>query len=230
MVPVVLYLFLKKYMKRNWPSIKTRIRQFTIQRNLFLALGFLLLMLLKLLTLHAQQTELQYNIVRNGKTIGWTKIIRNNSNEHMSITMRSEVKARFIFQFIVSAIEQVNFEGDNLVYSSQFRELNGQVKEDKHMQLTPTGYQVFKEDDTQRLPFPALHFHTLCLYFQEPKDNSKVYSDAFQKELALERTSDGGYRMKLPDGNSCCYYYKNGICTKVKIDQRFYSAEMVLNQ
>jgi hypothetical protein len=230
MVPVVLYLFLKKYMKKNWPSIKTRIKQFALQRNFFLMLGFLLLMLLKLLTLHAQQTELQYSIVRNGKVIGWTKLTRSNTNQQVSITMQSEVKARFIFQFLVSAIEQVSFTGGNLVYSSQYRKLNGEIKENKHMKLTSKGYEVYRDDDTQQLLIPPLHFHMLCLYFQEPKENWKVYSDSFERELALERTDDGGYRLKLPDGNSCCYYYQNGICPKVKINQTFYSAEMVLTQ
>jgi hypothetical protein len=187
-------------------------------------------MLLKIISLHAQQTELQYSIIRNGKTIGWTKLTRINTNEQVSIRMESEVKARFIFQFIISAIEIAGFHGGNLVYSSQYRKFNGEIQEDKVMRLTSSGYEVYKGDDTQRLTCPILHFHMLCLYFEEPKQDSKVYSDHFQRELTLERMSDGGYRLRLPDGNSCCYYYQNGICKKVKIDQRFYSAEMVLNQ
>jgi hypothetical protein len=190
----------------------------------------MVLMLLKLATLHAQDTVLQYNVVRNGKTIGWTKLTRTGINELVNIRMESEVKARFIFEFLVSAIEQVTFHSGCLVNSSQYRKLNGEIRENKRMKLTCNGYEVYKDDDTQRLSYSPLHSHMLCLYFQEPKSNAKVYSDTFQRELDLERMADGGYRMKLPDGNSCCYYYQNGICTRVKINQRFYSAEMLLNQ
>lgn len=230
MVPVVLYLFLRKYMKRNWPVFRNRIKQVTLSKNLLLFIAFITLLLLKLATLHAQETELQYKIVRNGKTIGWTKLNRTATNQLMEIRMESEVKVRFVFQFLLSAIEQVGFQAGNLVYSSQYRKLNGEIKEDKRMKLTCNGYEVYKDDDTQRLLFPPIRFHTLCLYFQEPQASTKVYSDAFQQELALEKMPDGGYRMKLPDGNSCCYYYKDGICTRVKIEQRFYSAEMLLNK
>ena len=230
MVPVVLYLFLKKYMKRNWPQFRSKIKQLRLSKNFLLFLAFMVLMLLKLATLHAQDTVLQYNVVRNGKTIGWTKLTRTGINELVNIRMESEVKARFIFEFLVSAIEQVTFHSGCLVNSSQSRKLNGEIRENKRMKLTCNGYEVYKDDDTQRLSYSPLHSHMLCLYFQEPKSNAKVYSDTFQRELDLERMADGGYRMKLPDGNSCCYYYQNGICTRVKINQRFYSAEMLLNQ
>jgi len=216
-------------MRRNWPTIRTKIKQFALPKSFLLFIGFLALLLLKLITMQAQQTELQYKIVRHGKTIGWAKLTRTNTSEQMNIRMQSEVKARFIFQFLLFATEQATFHAGNLVYSSQYRELNGDITENKEMKLTCNGYEIYKGDDTQRLPFPPFHFHTLCLYFEEPKD-LKVYSDTYQRELVIERTSDGGYRVKLPDGNSSCYYYQNGICTRVKIEQRFYSAEMLLDQ
>ena len=70
----------------------------------------------------------------------------------------------------------------------------------------------------------------LNLYFQEPTPGTKIYSDSFQQLLQVERIGEGAYKIKLPDGNSCSYYYHDGRCTNIKIDHRFYSAELMLAQ
>jgi hypothetical protein len=187
-------------------------------------------MLLKIASLKAQERELQYNVIRNGKVIGWTKLTRTNVNQQVDIKLESEVKTRFVFQFVVKAVEEAIFANGNLVYTSQFRKLNSDVKENKSMKLTSRGYEVYQGNDTQPLPFTGLRNHMLGLYFDEPSQGQKIYSDSFQQLLNVEKLAEGAYKIKLPDGNSCSYYYKNGLCTNIKIDHRFYSAELLLNQ
>ncbi len=230
MVPALLYLLFKKYVIRNWPAIHRRLSRFVFPRNFLLMMAFLLLLLLKIVSLKAQEEQLHYNVVRNGKTIGWTTLTKSSTEHNTNFRLQSHVKARLIFQFIAEAMEEAAFLDGSLVYSSQFRKMNGDVKENKSMKLTREGYEMYKGQDTERLKFSPLHNHMLCLYFEEPIQSSKVYSDSFQQLLNITKTADGGYKVNLPDGNSSSYYYKNGICTNVKIDHRFYSAEMVLSQ
>jgi hypothetical protein len=230
MVPALLYLLVKKYIVRNWPAIRKGISQISISNHVLLVIGFLLLMLLKMLSLKAQEQQLHYNVVRNGKVIGWTKVIRTSTNEQVDIKLNSEVKTRFVFQFVVHTIEEAIFHDGNLIYASQFRKLNADVKEDKVMKLTSRGYEIYKGQDTQTLPLVRIGRNILRLYFEEPFAGENIYSDSFQQLIKIERMKDGGYRINLPDGNSSTYYYKKGICTNVKIDHRFYSAEFQLNQ
>ena len=228
MVPALLYLFVRKYVIKNWPAIRRKMNQISLPKNFLLVIGFLALMLLKLVSLKAQENQLQYNIVRNGKVIGWTKLIRTIIDQQVDIKLQSEVKTRFVFQFVVKAMEEAVFNNGSLVYTSQFRKLNSDVKENKQMRWTNRGYEVQKGDQIQPLSFAAMHSHMLGLYFTEPFQGAKVYSDSFQQLLNVERIAEGAYKVKLPDGNSCSYYYRNGICTNVKIDHRLYSAELTL--
>ena len=230
MVPALLYLLVRKYVVRNWPTIRKKMSQVVLPKNSLLFIGFLLLMLLKLASLKAQDKRLQYNIVRNGKVIGWTKLTKTSTDQQVDIKLQSEAKTRFVFQFVVRAIEEVVFNNGTLVYSSQFRKLNADVKENKSMKLTSNGYQLYKGKDVQAMSIRAVRQHMLALYFEEPKQGDRFYSDSFQQFLDVEKIADGGYKIKLPDGNTCCYYYKNGICTNVKIDHRFYAAELMLAQ
>ena len=230
MVPVLLYLLVKKYVFKNWPAIRRRMTQVVVPKNFLLMAGFLMLMLMKLASLKAQDKQLQYNILRNGKVIGWTKLTKTTTDQKSKISLESEVKARFIFLFVVSALEEAAFERGVLVYSSQFRKTNSDVKENKTMKLTNHGYEMYKGKDTEQLQIPILRNHMLSLYFDEPTQCSRVYSDSFQRVLDIERLGKGGYKINLPDGNSSSYYYENGICTRVEINHRMYSAEMVLSK
>ena len=230
MVPALLYLLIRKYVIKNWPTIRGKMNQISFPKNFLLVIGFLALMLLKLVSLKAQEKQLQYNIIRNGKVIGWTKLVKTTIDQHVDIKLQSEVKTRFVFQFVVEAMEEAVFNNGSLVYTSQFRKLNSDVKENKQMKWTNRGYEVQKGNQIQPLSFAAMHHHMLGLYFTEPFQGTKVYSDSFQQLLNVERISEGAYKIKLPDGNSCSYYYRNGICTNVKIDHRLYSAELMLAQ
>ena len=230
MVPVLLYLFVRKYIAKKWPLIRQKMNEAVDGKNLLLFIGFCVLMLLKLGSLKAQQQELQYNVLRNGKVIGWTKLIKTNTNQQIDIKLQSEVKTRFVFQFVVKAMEEAMFNNGNLIYTSQFRKLNSDVKENKSMKLTSRGYEIYKGNDTQPLSLNGLQHHMLGLYFTEPAQGEKIYSDTFQQLLNVEKIADGAYKVKLPDGNSCRYYYKNGICTNIKIDHTLYTAELMLAQ
>ncbi|HEX6190853.1 MAG TPA: DUF6134 family protein [Chitinophagaceae bacterium] len=229
MVPALLYLFLRKYVARKWPHFGCKMKQTFCQRNFVLFLAFLSLFLLKISSLKAQE-ELKYMVVKNGKVIGWTKLTRTNVDQRVHIKLESEVKATFLFQFVVKAVEEAIFSNGNLVYSSQFRKMNADVKENKSMKLTSRGYEVYKGNITQLLSFAGLRNNMLSLYFAEPLLEPKVYSDSFQQLLDVKKIAERAYKVRLPDGNSCSYYYKNGLCTNIKIDNRFYSAELMLNQ
>ena len=230
MVPVLLYLLVRKHVAKKWPSFHRKLTALKIQKNFLLVVGFLLLMLMKIVSLKAQDQQLQYNIVRNGKVIGWTKLVKKTTDKLVDIKLQSEVKTRFVFQFIVNALEEAQFENGNLIYTSQFRKLNSDVKENKTMKLTSRGYELYKDNRTQSPALPEVRQHMLNLYFQEPSAGAKIYSDSFQQLLQVERIGEGAYKIKLPDGNSCSYYYHEGRCTNIKIDHRLYSAELMLAQ
>jgi len=211
MVPALLYLLFRKIVRKHWPK------------------GFFLL-LLAVNTAGAQTTTLNYKITRNDNVIGWTSISRYADSINTRIVLKSEIKTRFIFQFNISAREEVTMHRGVITRSAQFRKMNGDVKEDKEMRFTINGYEVYKDSKVQKLPFFSLRANILSLYFQEPVTMREVFSDKFQQMIAVQSLGNGLYRLKLPDGNSSIYHYENGVCVKVEIKGSLYSANMTLSQ
>lgn len=170
-----------------------------------------------------------YKVVRNGNDIGWLKLERYNEGDYCRMFLNSGIKFRMLVLLTASVFESAYFFDGKLVYSSQQHRSNGKLSVNKQTRLTGNGYEVTEDNANKKIDIGIVSFNLLCLYFQEPVSFKKVYCDNQQYFADIERTSDGGYKVRLPNGNSNCFYYSKGICTRVKINHTFYSAEIILD-
>ncbi|WP_139259799.1 DUF6134 family protein [Flavobacterium xinjiangense] len=186
------------------------------------------LMLLLPIVSIAQNVQLNYKIMQGRNDIGWLRIEKNSTGNKSELLLVSEIKTKVILPITLFTRESSTFENGKLIYSSQFRKTNGTTKLDKQTKLVEDKYEVLENGEKVKLAFPTVYTNLLSLYFQEPITSNSVYCDRQQCFVKITKTEDGGYKMKFPNGNSNCFYYKEGICTKIKIDHSFYSAEIIL--
>jgi hypothetical protein len=67
------------------------------------------------------------------------------------------------------------------------------------------------------------------MYFFEPVDVNEFYSEHFDTHISIKKIQAHAYEIELPDGTKNVYYYKNGICSKVKIVRSLFTAEFILS-
>ncbi len=230
MLLLIIYTFLKKYNNQSWIRKNLKICKFLkVNIHNLLASLFITLMLLMPILANAQNLQLNYKIIRNGDDIGWMRLEKNISGNNSELLLVSEIKTRIVFKITVFAKETSTFENGKLVYSSQTRKTNGSIKLEKQTRLMENEYEVFENGVKEKLPFSNINSNLLCLYFQEPINLNFFYCDIQQCFVKVVKTTDGGYNVKFPNGNANCYYYKDGVCTKIKIMHSLYSAEIILN-
>lgn len=189
---------------------------------------FMLLMLLMPILSKAQNVQLNYKIIKSGNEIGWLKLEKNIVGNSSELVLVSEIKTKIFFPIKVYAKESSIFEKGNLIYSSLIRKTNDAVKLDKQTRFIANEYEVLQNGEKEKLPFYTINTNLLCLYFQEPINLKSVYSDNQQCFVNITKTADGGYNVKFPNGNSNSFYYKEGVCTKIKIMHTYYTAEIIL--
>ncbi len=228
MIAFLIYIFLKKYRTGSWTETVLPIRKFLNARFRIIFVGLIILLLLIPVLSKTQNLRLNYKIIKGGDDIGWLRIEKNITGNRSSLLLVSEIKTRMIFLITVSAKESSAFENGKLVYSSQFRKTNGSTKLDKQTRLVAEKYEVLKNGETENLPISFISTNLLSLYFQEPVGINLVYCDNHESFAKIIKTDDGGYKVKFPDGNSNCFYYSGGVCSKIKISHTFYSAEIIL--
>jgi hypothetical protein len=230
MILVIIYTFLKKYNNHNWTVGYLKINKF-LQVNVhsFLMGLLILLMLIIPMLSNAQNLQLNYKIIRNGNEIGWLRLVKTTAANKSDLLLVSEIKTKIVFPITVFAKESATFEEGKLIYSSQIRKTNGKTNLDQQIRLLANEYEILENGEKEKLSLLTINANLLCLYFQEPIDSKTVYCENQQCFVNVTRTNDGGYKVKFPNGNTNCYYYKEGVCTKVKIMHTFYSAEIILN-
>ncbi len=222
MIPTLIFLLIRRFLRKH-PGM--------LRRYLFLAGKILLLLIIGITICRislAQNQELLYDVIRNGKNIGSVKVQCSTYGDYKSYKLQSRVRSRFILSFIAEANEEAIFHNGVATYTSLNRKLNGTEKANKKMILTNEGYQLQKEGTGKQLNFPDIRNNILTLYYTEPSDLKLVYSDNYQQYLEIVKSGDHSYKLILPDGNYNQYHYRDGLCFSIDINHSLYSATVQL--
>jgi len=179
---------------------------------------------------NAQQQKLAYTITRDGQNIGSMNIMETKAGDKVSYKLESEIKTKFIFSFTAKGIEEAVYNKGVLVYSSICQKLNGKEKLNKQTKLTGKNYIITDKDEKKQLDNITIGYNMVCLYTNEPLHLVQIFSDKFQKFLAIQKIAEHHYKISFPDGNFNEYIYANGICKKIEVTHSFYNVLMELHQ
>ena len=192
--------------------------------------GVLIILFLFSFSLFAQNQLLSYNVVYKGNIIGDMQVSQNKSDGKVNLKMVSNVQMHLLFGIKMSSQEESSFENGKLIYSSVYRQVNGKEKANKQTRAVGNNYQTSSEGIVDRLSNGAIEYNIHSLYFHEPVNLQKVYSDNYQQLLPIKKINEHSYKIQLPDGNCNYYFYKNGICNRVNVNTSIVSVEMLLKQ
>jgi len=222
MQPLLFNILFKKDKKTKW------FEYINLLKNKSFCLSIYFATLMGTMSSPAQRTALKYNVVQNDNVIGWLKIDKNDSANTSLIHFSSEIKKRVLFLFTIIENQEVLFENGTMTHSYVYRRINNDIKVNKHTTYTGDHYIVKNEKNSTHLMLNNIACNQLSLYFYEPVTVNQIYSDNYERYLKIEKTGNRYYTMKLPDGNKNTYYYSNGTCTKVKVEQSLFTVEFVL--
>lgn len=203
-------------------------------RRLFKAIkqiaGGAIVLFLFSFSLLAQDQTLRYDVVYKGDIIGNMQVDQNRSDGKVNLKMVSNVQMHLIFAIKMYTEEASSFENGKLIYSSVYRRVNGKEKANKQTRAVGGNYQTSSGGNVDMVNNKAIKFNIHSLYFNEPLNLQKVYSDNFLQLLPIKKIDDHSYKIQLPDGNCNYYFYKNGICNRVEVHTSMVAVEMRLKQ
>lgn len=150
-----------------------------------------------------------YTATRNGKTIGWLRIISSQNGDEKSLSIESKLTIWMMLSFEAKALTVNKFKGGILIKAGVYRTLNGRQKLDNELQLIDGRYKIIKGDAEQPVN-KAIHNTVASLYFNEPVGISEVFSEVYLCFIPLKKVATSVYASQLPDGGNITYYYKLG--------------------
>ena len=179
-------------------------------------------------SLAAQNNTLHYDITRNDKIIGFLKLQKKEDGDKTYLNLVSDVNVNFIINTSIKIKEHSVYQNNNLIYSESKRFVNDNEKVNNKTSLVKGIYYLDKSGFTETLKVPLINYNLLLMYFNEPSNIAKVYSDSFQQMLKIDKVSQQHFNIHLPDGGINEYFYKDGRCIKVIVNHTFFQIEMRL--
>ena len=227
MIPAIILMLMRRYQKKHpheFVLIKGKLQR-AAKILLLIAITICLVMISK-----AQDQNLSYVIKKSGSKIGDMNVTEIRNGSKISLRLVSNIKTSFLFTFTAIGVEEATYDSGVLIYSSVYQKLNGSEKLNKKIKYVDNAYVINNRGTEEKLENVRIYYNLVCVYSHEPCTTKLIYSDKYQKFLAIQQLDDHHYKIKFPDGSANDYWYQKGICTKVEIDHVFYSVVMELNQ
>ena len=161
---------------------------------------------------------LHYDVVKDNKKVGYFQIGRATGANN-DVVIRSESTVRVSMLFTIEVIDKMYalFRNNMLHTATIYRTLNGNVRVNNLTQWQNGKYNLSTKDEKNSGAFAqTIRFTTVSLYFEEPFNLTEVYSEKFQRMVAVKSIGIHKYQLTLPDGNTAKYTYVNGQCSEVE--------------
>ncbi|HTS45329.1 MAG TPA: DUF6134 family protein [Puia sp.] len=230
MIPLLIICLIKNFRRLRAAAELYHKR---VQKNRALinkSLPFILAIVCLSAGLRAQEQTFHYDVLHDGEVKGAVTLYQKTDGQNVHIKIESEVRIRFFIRIIVKSVEEAVFRNGILVYSSLCRHVNGDEKINVQLQSTGLSYTLNGKTNVSNPPAYPISNSILSLYYQEPVNVSRVYSDNFQQYVEVKKVSYNKYQVIFPNGHSNYYSYANGICSYVEVNQPLYNVQFRLNQ
>jgi len=167
---------------------------------------------------NAQQTKM-YDVIRNDNKVGTLKTSSVNTSMGQMYYIESFVKVWVVINIKVNYNQSNIYKDGVLRQGAVIRTVNGSTKMNNNILWQPGGgYICLKKDGDTVRHKEEIKYSTAMLYFAEPINLSRVYSEGALAFIPIKKTEDHTYELTLIDGNKNYYTYKNGVCVKVKAE------------
>lgn len=160
--------------------------------------------------LFAAAQKHSYSIELFGKKIGQTIVERiDKGNGEVNYKLNSSSEANILFTKKTSALTFDILYKDGKYVSSYCKNMKDGVVEIVTIAWNGTKYMIKKGEEAFNLN-QQLDFSAIQLYFSEPVNHSKIFSERIGEFCSFKKTGEGEYVCKLENGVTNIYRYKNG--------------------
>lgn len=190
----------------------------TIKKQPFWKTVTLGIIFLQMLSPAMAQQERMYDVIRKGDNVGTLKATVSNTPLGQFFYIESKVKVWVVISIKINYNQSNLFKDGLLQQAAMIRTVNGSTKVSNNILRNPKGYVCMRMGGDTVMVKEEIRHTIAKLYFHEPVNITRVYSENFLSFLAIKSTGPHTYELTLADGKKNYYTYVNGLCTKVQAE------------
>lgn len=169
---------------------------------------------------------LRYDVVKGSKNLGALTVKRTISGNVEEMQFDSDVTFRILFAFNLRFAQYEKFHDGKMNWGKAISLLNGRPQKESKIVSDNNGYQLTLDGVTVPIR-EEINYSVSQIYFIEPMDGQRVFSQQFGQFLTFEKVGEHKYLMPSPDGDNY-YTYLNGICVDVRVQRDFANFNFVM--
>ncbi len=168
---------------------------------------------------HAQSQKLTYDVIFFGKKIGYTTVERFVKPEgEVDYKLVNSSEANVLF---TKKTSYMNFDvhyKNGMMQSSYAKNVKDGVTEIVTVVWKETKYLIEKGEGKLQYTKP-INFSSILLYFNEPINQSSIFSERIGDFCKFVKTGEHKYECKLANGVNNIYTYSNGILSELEMNK-----------
>lgn len=185
-----------------------------------------------LTTLYIMSSHLLYAQVHNfeirfgSHAIGTVAANCKTSGSTKNILIQSRVQMRLLSKFNLDISCEYN---NNVLVQAKAVRNTGRASDDKSTATRREGrnYIIVQNGQRSVLNNTEIVHSVADLYFNEPRQVARIFSETLGRFLALKALGNGEYELSLPEGKKNIYKYEKGALVEVEINHTFGRAYIV---
>ena len=166
--------------------------------------------------------SLNYSVMWKGDSIGIVSAHKYDSADFRIYVINSEVKFWFFGIKTITYDYHTIYRQDTLISAFSKYLRNGVLKMETSVQLIGAEYKILVDGNSRFLSDSnPIERSVTTIYHNEPYLLSKIFSERYGEVLNITSPDPNHYFIEKPDGRQTEYFFENGICSRVVIDNFF---------
>ena len=179
----------------------------------------------------AQKEHVYWIYFKTEKPIGKLITSETDSAKFRKYKLRSNLSFTFVKEFTVNFQLETLYKNGILIDGSTVNVVSGKTKNTSTVTKKADVYLLNLNGERKKLNDKVITYSTSKLYFYEPKNSKKVYSEKHGAYFPLEKVGEKSYKMTMAHGRHNIYSYNSeGLCDQIHIENGFKSFTMRLKK
>ena len=177
------------------------------------------------LCLNAQAQSITYKVTWKGDSIGYLKAEKDRSGPFITYELKSETAFSFLLSYSMETQYHSVYKEGQLLTASTKNFVNEKQKDHSRIKYLDNAYEIVVNDKS-RTDVIRIDESIATLYFAPPKRDT-IFSERFGETLTIKKSGGNSYDLVKPDKRINTYFYRNGICERVKINLALATIELI---
>ncbi|MDB5273893.1 MAG: hypothetical protein JWO58_2260 [Chitinophagaceae bacterium] len=168
-----------------------------------------------------------YDIFVAENNIGKVTASKNVNGSMTTYSVQTNLSFKLLETYDVNYQLSSTYKNNYLVESALKNMVNGSLQDNVHIKWDGTQY-TGQANQKNILIKEKINQSIAKLYFQEPVDVKRVFSEKYMSFENITTDTPGDYVLHLGDGNKSHYIYNNKVCTDVISTKSFFKIQFKL--